>query len=126
MRKNAQHVTMAWLSRHEANEKTIRTDGYKVWSYALPIAERIAYLTQKGDVVQIAIVLDEGPTQTTKGHVSACAQAASTAGYQVIRSGNVTRAADRLRQLLDTPEWTAADAATRLGAPGAIESLING
>ena len=67
MRKNAEKIIGAFLDKAAAQDKTLRTDGATVWSYAMPIAR-----WEDGRVHVLAY--RDAPTATTRSHVRAVAE----------------------------------------------------
>lgn len=67
MRKNIRRVLDAFALKRAANDKTCRTDGTTVWSYALPIMTRL----DDGTIC----VRQPWHTPTTNCQISACLQA---------------------------------------------------
>jgi hypothetical protein len=70
-RKNMQRVLEAWEQGRGAvgdSKRTCWTDGETVWSYDMPIMQRL------GDGRVEVIARKQGPTNTTRSQIAACAQ----------------------------------------------------
>lgn len=79
-RKNAANVINAFKAGVPCQEKTIRTDGKIVWSYAMPIAAK----AEDG----IVMIVRNGPTRTTNSQINAIKGAFDR--YDLVESIRVT------------------------------------
>lgn len=77
MRKNITKILEAFVEGKGAIQKTCRTDGKTIWSYNMPICQKLP----DGSIE----LVESGPSLTTNGQISACYLYLHLSDVEVVR-----------------------------------------
>lgn len=75
MRRNVENIVKAFISGRRGGNVTLSTDGDTVFSYDMPIAQRL----RNGSLE--VITRDQGPSATTRTHIAGVGFALEQAGH---------------------------------------------